>query len=279
MSSSRRHFELQGHRGARGLFAENTLEGIAATIALGVDAIELDVAVTADDVAVLFHDVALNPDIVRDASGWIAPPGTPIRHLTVAQLAGYDQAPRDGARIPTLAAALALTAQAGVRADVELKTLPHAPETTAPPAAMTQIVLATAAAAGAADLIDLRAFDWRIQRQAQAIRPDLRLTWLTNRAALDDPLLWWGRALEGSVPRTVAAAGGGTWAPEFCDLARDDVLEAHALGLRVVPWTVNAAADIARCIAWGADGVCTDRPDIARDVMRAAGLDAPPPRG
>jgi glycerophosphoryl diester phosphodiesterase len=291
MTIPRRRFEVQGHRGARGLFPENTLEGIAATIALGVDAIELDVAVTADGVAVLFHDVALNPDIVRDAAGWIAPPGALIRHLTAAELAGYDvgrlrpgsrtaarfaeQAAMDGARIPTLAAVLALTARAGVRADIELKTVPHAPEATVSPETMTEIVLATADAAGAAGLIDLRAFDWRIQRHARAIRPDVPLTWLTNRAATEAPLLWWDRALDGSAARTVAAAGGGTWAPEFRDLSREDVAEAHALGLRVAPWTVNAAADIARCLEWGADGVCTDRPDVARAVLQAAGMEMP----
>ena len=65
-------FELQGHRGARGLFPENTLEGFVATVALGVDAIELDIAVTADLVPVVFHDVALNGDITRGPDGeWL----------------------------------------------------------------------------------------------------------------------------------------------------------------------------------------------------------------
>ena len=52
---------LIGHRGARGLFPENTLEGFAAAAALGLDGIELDVVLTADGVPVVCHDPALNP--------------------------------------------------------------------------------------------------------------------------------------------------------------------------------------------------------------------------
>ena len=55
-------FGLQGHRGARGLFAENTLAGFAGALAVGVHTIELDVAMTADDVLVVAHDPVLNPE-------------------------------------------------------------------------------------------------------------------------------------------------------------------------------------------------------------------------
>ena len=57
--------DLQGHRGARGLFPENTLAGFAGALAIGVDALELDVALTADGVVVVTHDPTLNPDITR----------------------------------------------------------------------------------------------------------------------------------------------------------------------------------------------------------------------
>src|SRR6266568_1242254 len=121
-----RAFELQGHRGARGLFPENTLDGFTAAVALGVDALELDVAITADDVAVVFHDVRLNPDIVRGPDGaWLEGEGPTIRSLDLAAIGRFDvgrihpgsrygahfpdQAPQDGARIPTLAAVFAVT--------------------------------------------------------------------------------------------------------------------------------------------------------------------------
>ena len=54
------------------------------------------------------------------------------------------------------------------------------------------------------------------------------------------------------------------------------VVEAHALGLRVVPWTVNEPDVMAQLISWGVDGLCTDRPDLARIAMGRAGLKPPP---
>jgi glycerophosphoryl diester phosphodiesterase len=148
----KRSFELQGHRGARGLFPENTLEGFAATLAMGIRSLELDVSVTADDVAVVTHDPILNPDIARGPDGaWLSGPGPAIRSLTFAELRRYDvgrlrpgsriaglhprQQPHDGARIPTLADVFALTAATGARVDAEIKTLPDRPDLTVSPAA------------------------------------------------------------------------------------------------------------------------------------------------
>ena len=70
-------FDLQGHRGARGLWPENTLAGFARTLALGVSTFELDCAVTRDAVVVISHDPQPNPDHTRDAQGrFLAAPGT-----------------------------------------------------------------------------------------------------------------------------------------------------------------------------------------------------------
>ena len=109
------------------------------------------------------------------------------------------------------------------------------------------------------------------------MQPDLPLTFLTNATSERDPMLWWDRPRDGSIPRTVAAeCAGATWAPEYPTLSREALEEAHALGLRVVPWTVNDSSEMARLIAWGVDGLCTDRPDRAREAMKAAGLTPPP---
>jgi glycerophosphoryl diester phosphodiesterase len=290
-----RRFELQGHRGARGLFPENTLEGFAAAIAMGIDAIELDVAVTADGVPVVFHDAALNGDLVRGPDGrWLGGEGPPIRTLTVAALAGYDvgrlrpgtlyaashplQAARDGARIPTLAETFAATGT--TRIDAELKTAPDRPGLTVPAAEMADLVLAVAASCGATGRLDLRSFDWRGLRHARRCCPTIDLTFLTDRGTVANAALWWDGPTPadhgGSVPRAVAAeAPGACWAPNHRRLTRAELAQAQALGLRVVPWTVNDPSDLARLIGWGVDGVCTDRPDLARVAMARAGLPLP----
>ncbi len=287
---------LIGHRGARGLFPENTREGFAAALALGIDGIELDVALTADGVPVVCHDPALNPALARGPDGaWIAAPGPLIHALPEAALAAYDvgrlrpgsalaasfpdQRPIDGARIPRLDAALALP---GLSFIVELKTLPDHPDWTAPAAAMAEAALAAAERAGALDRVTFESFDWRGPRHLRRIRPALRLAWLTRAATVAEAALWWDgprpEDFAGSVPRAVAAEGGQVWAPEHVDLTEAQIVEAQALGLAVLPWTVNRAEDMARLIGWGIDGLITDRPDRAREVMAAAGLKLPAAR-
>lgn len=273
---------LQGHRGARGLFPENTMEGFRAALAMGIDAVELDVGMTADGVVVVSHDLLLNPDITRDARGdWLSQPGPALRHLTAAALAGYDvgrlrpgsvyaaqfpqQRPNDGARIPTLVAVLQIGP--AVRFTVELKSDPHHPDRTVPPAMLADATLGVVDAAGATSRIVLESFDWRGPRHVRRTRPDVRLAWLTRPETIRDARLWWDGPhpsdFGGSVPRAVAAEGGPIWAPDHTDLTQDQVAEAHDLGLLILPWTVNNPAAMRRLLAWGADGLITDRPDLA----------------
>jgi glycerophosphoryl diester phosphodiesterase len=82
-------------------------------------------------------------------------------------------------------------------------------------------------------------------------------------------------AEHGSLPKMVKAAGCTIWSPNHADLNAALVKEAQALGLRVLPWTVNERADMDRLIGWGVDGLITDYPDRGRDAMRARGLPLP----
>ena len=313
-----RLIDIQGHRGARALFPENTLEGFLAAAALGVKAFELDVAMTADGVVVVSHDPALNPDITRDASGvWLSRKGPTIHTLTHAALRDYDvgrirpgsrtaflfpdQTPLDGSRIPTLAGVLAALPDACFT--IEVKTNPEHPGWTATPRVLTDATLSVIDAAKAAPRIILESFDWRVQRHVRRSRPDIKLAWLTSATAIRDAALWWDSAtptqsyqsaldltgmragLAGggarnqdsdtgrrkrrlvSVPASVAAEGGPIWAPDHTSLTEPQIQEAHALGLLVLPWTVNQPADMGRLIAWGVDGLISDRPDLALKLV------------
>jgi glycerophosphoryl diester phosphodiesterase len=79
----------------------------------------------------------------------------------------------------------------------------------------------------------------------------------------------------GSVARMVKAAGGRLWSPEYRDIDAARLEEAHALGLRVIVWTVNDPAVIAKVLAMGVDGIISDRPDVVRDEMRKRGMALP----
>jgi glycerophosphoryl diester phosphodiesterase len=274
-----RPLDIQGHRGARALFPENTLEGFLAASALGVEAFELDVGMTADGVVVVSHDPALNPDITRDAAGvWLAERGPLIRSLTRAEVCAFDvgrirpgsrmaslfpgQTPNDGARIPTLAAVLAALPEA--RFTIEVKTDPTHPDWTASPRTLADATLSVIDAAGAAVRVIIESFDWRVQRHVRATRPEIRLAWLTRAETVRDAALWWdGVAARESIPASVAAEGGPVWAPDHTGLTDAQIQEAHALGLLVLPWTVNQPADMRRLIALGVDGLISDRPDLA----------------
>jgi glycerophosphoryl diester phosphodiesterase len=274
-----RQIDIQGHRGARALFPENTLHGFVGAFAMGVEAFELDVGMTADGVVVVSHDPALHPDLTRDGSGgWLARRGPAIRSLTLAALGDYDvgrvrpgsptaslfpdQVACDGARIPTLASILA--ALPDVRFTVEVKTDPAYPDRTASPRVLTDATLAVIDAAGAAGRVIVESFDWRVQRHVRRTRGDIRLAWLTRAETVRDAALWWDGVMPvGSVPACVAAEGGPIWAPDHTDLTEALIEEAHALGLFVLPWTVNRADDMRRLAGWGVDGLISDRPDLA----------------
>ena len=284
-----RRIDILGHRGARALFPENTLEGFLAVRGLGVEAFELDVGLTADGVVVVSHDPALNPDIVRDASGaWLTHRGPTIRSLTHAALRTYDvgrirpgsrtamlfpdQVPCDGARIPTLAAVLA--ALPDTRFTIEIKTDPGHRDWTVPPRVLTEATLAVIDAADAVTRVIVESFDWRVQRHVRQTRPDITLAWLTCAATVRDAALWWdGIAAGASVPASVAAEGGPVrtpahWTPDHIGLTAAQIQEAHALGLFVWAWTVNRTADMRRLIGWGVDGLISDRPDLALALLR-----------
>jgi glycerophosphoryl diester phosphodiesterase len=274
--------ELHGHRGARGLFPENTREGFAAAWALGVDFLELDVHLTADGVVAVHHDFAPNPDIARDERGaWLAEAGPalieqPMRALTTLDVgrlrpgsalarAFPDQTPHDGARIPTLAEVLAL--DPAMRLNIEIKRDPRHPDASAPTPVLAEAVADAIAAADAGGRVRVQSFDWSCLRWLRARAPALPLAWLTREAWRADAALWWDRDDQPPSTARAVADEGSIWAPEYVDLTERAVGEAHALGLRVTPWTVNEIADMERLLAWGVDGLITDRPDRARALL------------
>ena len=291
--------EIQGHRGARGLLPENTIPSFERAIELGVDVLELDLGLTRDRVPVVHHDRRLDPDRTRDpAGGWLAPPGPLLAAHELAELSGFDvgraapggrtaeqfpdQAPRDGTRIPTLAEVLALGRRPGagaIRFNIETKLSPLAPEETAAPEEFAHAVVAVLRAEGMIDRAVVQSFDWRVLFEARNLAPDLSTVCLTaERRWLDNilrgrpgPSPWTAgldiEAFDGSVPRLVEAAGCAVWSPFHRDLDEEALTEAHALGLRVVVWTVNEVDDMLGLARLGVDGIITDYPDRAAEAL------------
>lgn len=295
-------FDLQGHRGARGLAPENTLAAFRTALDLGVTTLETDLAVTRDGVLVLSHDPALNPDIVRNADGsWIEGSGVPIQMLTLAELKRYDigrlnparpyaspfteQKPVDGERFPTLAE---LYAMAGpkVRFNIETKLEPGKPQLAPDPARFAALTVAAIRDAKATSRTTIQSFDWRTLIEARRIASEIDTVCLTIESNNMDtvrrgsgvPSPWLGGLSltdhGGSLLKLAKAAGCAAWSPFWRNVTPAAVAEAHELGLKVIPWTVNDPAEIARMIDLKVDGLITDYPNRALPVLAAKGLKA-----
>ena len=300
-------FDLQGHRGARGLAPENTLPAFERALAIGVHTLELDVGLTRDGVLVISHDPRLNPEITRGPDGrFLDGPGPLIHQSTLAELQRYelgrlkpggryaaqfpDQVAVDGTRLPTLAALFALVQQSGngaVRFDIETKISPLAPDDSAAPEVMARALIGEIRRAGLAERCTIQSFDWRTLQVVQHEAPEIATAyltaqqrWLDNLAATPDGTSPWTAGFllreHGTVPRLVKAAGGRIWSSHFNDLDAAKVSQAQALGLQVLAWTVNQPADIARLLDMGVDGLISDRPDRVRSEMARRGMALPP---
>ena len=294
-------FDLQGHRGARGLVPENTLAAFATAAAIGVDTLELDTVLTGDGVVVVSHEPRLNPNLARDASGrWVDPPGPAIRQLTLAELQAYDvgrlrpdsrygqgfpqQRPVDGERIPQLAAVFEQARRNGdlaIRFNIETKLSPLEPDLAPAPEAFVRSVLAVVDEHGLRGRVTLQSFDWRTLAVAQRLAPDVPTVCLSSQQPwgdnVADPRWTAGLSLatHGSVPRLVKVAGCAFWSPYFGDLSAALLAEAHALKLPVIVWTINEPAQIEQMLDLGVDGIISDRPDRVREAMARRGMTLP----
>jgi glycerophosphoryl diester phosphodiesterase len=270
---------------------------------IGVDTLELDVGLTADNVLVISHDSYLNPLIVRDTKGeWL--PGTKgplIRSLTYAQLQTYElgrikpdtpyakqfstQEAVDGTRMPTLASLFERVNALGskVRFNIETKIDPTQPNDTVSPEVMTQVLVKVVRDAGMARRVTIQSFDWRTLNIAQQIAPEIPTAYLSFQNANNDTItsgVWtagYRIADYPDIPAMVKSAGGAIWSPNGGAVTEDLVKRAHAIGLKVLPWTINNPQEMDRLIGWGVDGIISDYPDRLRTVMAARSMPLPAP--
>jgi glycerophosphoryl diester phosphodiesterase len=307
--SSADAFDLQGHRGARGLAPENTLEAFATGLRIGVTTLELDLGVSKDGVVVVSHDRVLNPDHTRGPDGqFLVAPGPAIRSLTLAELKQYDvgrlkpgtayaaafpqQRPVDGARIPALREVFDLTRRVGandVRFNIETKLTPTSGAETPEPDDFAAAVAAVVRDSEMATRVTVQSFDWRLLKALARVAPEIERACLTVETPQDDTLERgrsgpspWTAGLDiddfgGSTPRLVAAASCRIWSPYYRNVSAEVMADAKAAGIRVIPWTVNERADMARLIDLGVDGLISDYPDRLRAVLADKGIALPAP--
>ena len=188
------------HRGGAALKPENTLAAFADAIARGLDGAELDVQLTRDGHAVVFHDYRLKADICRDEAGkWLNSPTPLIVDLSLEEIEAFDVGrprphsdyarkhplldPSDGERIPLLAEVVELARHSTKRFElfVELKTSFVDSRLSAPPELVAEKTVALLRDADFVDRTVLVGFDWRGLLRAKALEPKMSC-WFTTLA-------------------------------------------------------------------------------------------------
>ena len=172
------------------------------------------------------------------------------------------QTPVPGAQLPTLAEVCELVAPHDVRLAVEIKTDPSWPDV----ATITKSAVAVLESYALTARARLLAFDWRVLAVAGELLPGGERVALVKPETLDPSWLAGHDPADGLVAAAVRA-GATMLSPERRMVTPELVAVAHAADLRVVVWTVNEPAEMARHVAFGVDAIVTDYPDRLRAVL------------
>lgn len=264
--------QVHGHRGARAVLPENTLPAFEYAIEVGADAIELDLAVTRDNVLVVSHDPMLNPAICK------SPGGSPvIRRLTLAELRRWDcgslrnpefprQKPVPGAQIPTLDEVLALADRGDFLFNIETKLAADHPEYTPPPEEFARLVVEAVRRRKLESRVIVQSFDFRTLHAMKKLAPGIPLAALYSRDDRDFVSM-------------AREAGAGIIAPHYSLVTLERVAAAHQAGLKVIPWTANDERVWEALVAADVDGIITDDPAALIDYLKRRGLRGAPSAG
>lgn len=148
---------------------------------------------------------------------------------------------------------------------------------------------------GFRDRVILQSFDWEVLTKMKELDPGIRTialyseqpSWGVPEATTlwlgrEEPSPWLGgadlRSFDWDPVRAARSLGIDDVSPYFRELTKELTDEAHRLGMKVVPWTVNARRDIADMYDMGVDGIITDRPWVLREFLDEKGEALPPMR-
>lgn len=257
---------VHGHRGARAARPENTIPAFEYAIEQGVDVLELDMAVTKDDVLVVSHDLNMNRTICSGPEG-----ETAIRKLTLAEVHQWDcgalqakgfpkQQTAPGARMPTLDEVFALASRGGFGFNIETKIDRKNPDLTPEPAAYAKLVVDAVRRHGLEKRVIVQSFDFRTLAEIRKLAPEIRLS-----------------ALYAGLPKDlvkIAQEAGGVEivSPHWRLVSGGKVKKAHAAGLQVVPWTANTEGAWKKLAKAKVDAIITDDPAALIAWLKQQGL-------
>lgn len=264
-------FDVQGHRGARGLLPENSTAGFLHAVDLGVSTLEIDVVVAGDSTVVVSHEPWMQETICSDTDGRAITDGESynIFQMSYEAVAQYDCGKRGHPGFPrqekqsavkprlsdVINAVESHAAERGMdplRYNIEIKSREEWDDIySPPPPVFARFVHEVVVRTGIMERTTIQSFDLRSLQAAHRISTSWELAVLvhsdTDLPALLDQL--------GFTPQV--------FSPNFRLVDESLVQAVHDLGMRIIPWTVNEVSDMKRIMAMGVDGLITDYPDLA----------------
>lgn len=269
-------FDLQGHRGARGLAPENTIPAFRRALELGVTTLEMDVVIAGDGTVVVSHEPWMRREICRTPDGGRIGRGQSRQHnlfqMNYQEVAAYDcgslqlpdfpeQQPEPASK-PRLRDVIALAEafgrQAPVFYNIEVKSRSSWDERFHPPPdRFVQGVLTVVANADVSKRTTIQSFDPRaleaVHRQNEPVRTALLVSRSGNEGLMDN--------------LSVLSFATNIYSPDHRLVDDDLVQDVHELEMTLVPWTVNTRDEMRRLLNLGVDGFITDYPDRAQVVF------------
>ena len=268
--------DLQGHRGMRGLFPENSILGFLKALELGVNTLELDIVMSGDTQLVVSHEPFISSEICRYPGGVQIPKETEkdlnMYHMTYQEIKAFDCGSlfnndfllQEKSRIskPLLIEVLDTIEQVAtakgqlIHYNIELKS-ELALEGVYHPEVAVFCQVAYQAIKDQVDWrrITIQSFDFRILRYFNKYYPEVQLALL-----IENELSW---------DLNIDSLG---FKPEIysCDyalLSAESISELQEKNMKVIPWTVNDSLDMQQLIHWGVNGLITDYPNIALEIL------------
>ncbi len=268
--------DLQGHRGMRGLFPENSILGFLKALELGVNTLELDIVMSGDTQLVVSHEPFISSAICQYPGGKQIPKEMEkelnMYHMTYQEIKAFDCGSlfnndfllQEKSRIskPLLTEVLDTVEQVAtakgqlIHYNIELKS-ELALEGIYHPEVAVFCQVAYQAINDQVDWrrITIQSFDFRILRYFNRHYPEVQLALL-----IENELSW---------ELNIDSLG---FKPEIysCDyalLSAETISELQEKNMKVIPWTVNDSIDMRQLIHWGVNGLITDYPNIALQIL------------
>lgn len=271
-----RHFEIQGHRGCRGLMPENTIAGFLKAIDLGVDTLELDVVVSKDRKLVVSHEPHFNPDISTAPNGKLlkSQQETNLFEMDYEEIRRFDVGQKGNPNFPeqskvkshkpllsevfqVISDYQSSQNSRPVSFNIEIKSLADEYHKTQPPAKeFVDLLLAEIDNALNVNSFTLQSFDFNVLRYLNLIRENSKRYHISVLIEPED---------NNEIDFNLEKLGfkPDIWSPNFKVLSLEKVEYLHGLGIKVIPWTVNTEAEMDKIYAYGCDGLITDYPNRA----------------